>query len=146
MSSEIWIIDNDIEDRDLISEIVSELNIPNKILFFDNGKAVLKRLEHEEAAPFIIICDVNLPGMDGFELREKLLAAPNRKHHSVPFIFWTNSAYENQIVKAFKLYAHGFFIKESRFEDWKSTFIQIIQYWTKSKMPPKKDHADAPMK
>jgi len=146
VNDSIWIIDDDKDDHDLVREIVRELQIPNEVVFFNDARAVLQQLEDEKFAPFIMICDVNLPGMDGFELREKLLATPNKKHHSVPFIYWTNAAVEKQIDRAFKLYAHGFFIKEARFEDWKKTFIQILEYWRNSKMPSKKDNQDIALK
>ena len=112
----VWIVDDDGEDHELIQEIFEELRINNPLKFFNGAKPMLNALEKEEIAPFIIFCDVNLPGMDGFQLREKLLATPNNKFHSVPFIFWSTAASEDQIRKSFELRAHGFFIKESKYQ------------------------------
>ena len=92
-----------------------------------------------------MICDVNLPGTDGFELREEMLQTPNMKFHSVPFIFCSTYANNQQIEKAYRLRAHGFFIKEGEFNEWKKSYAAIIQYWHKSKMPPKNDEYDKPM-
>ena len=82
--------------------------------------------------------------MSGFELREKLLAAPNAKFHSVPFIFWSLAPSEAQIQQAYQLKVHGFFIKETTYEEWRETLAQIIKYWQKSKMPSKKDRPATP--
>lgn len=141
----VWIVDDDGEDHELIEEIFEELRFNNPLKFFNGAKSMLNALDKEEVAPFIIFCDVNLPGMDGFQLREKLLATPNNKFHSVPFIFWSTVASEDQIRKSFELRAHGFFIKESKFQDWKTTFIHIIEYWRRSRMPSKADKPDKPL-
>ena len=141
----IWVIDDDGEDHELIEEIIKELKFKNPLKFFNGAKSMLNALDKEDSAPFIIICDVNLPGMDGFQLREKLLATPSNKFHSVPFIFWSTQASEAQIRKAFDLRAHGFFIKDARYEDWKVSFTHIIEYWRRSRMPSKEDKPDKPL-
>lgn len=140
----IWIVDEDGEDHVLIQEIFRDLDFKNELVLFTSAKDLLARLDGAEEAPFIIISDANLPGMGGFELREALLAAPNKKFHSVPFIFWSVAPSEAQIQKAFELKAHGFFLKEASYEEWRKSLLTIIQYWQKSKMPSKKDQPAAP--
>lgn len=142
----IWIVDDDRDDHELVKEIFDEAKIPNELVFFNGAGPLLARLETETHAPFIIICDVNLPGIDGFQLREKLLERPSKKFHSVPFVFWSTYASEAQIDKAYKLRAHGFFIKELGYKEWKESLLGIIRYWSKSKMPSKKDAPDPPMR
>ena len=146
LQDEIWIIDDDRDDHELVLEIIAELQIPNKVKFFDGAEPFLKQLQEVPIAPFIILCDVNLPGTDGFQVREKMLKEANKKYHSVPFIFWSSTASERQIEKAYKLHAHGFFVKETNYNEWKESFITIIKYWRKSNMPAKVDAPDVPLK
>ena len=134
----IWLIDDDLDDHEIVGEIVRELALPNELVFLSGAKETMAKLDEVDELPFIIICDVNLPKIDGFQLREKMLASPSTKSHSVPFIYWSSYASEVQIRKAYDLSAHGFFIKEGNFKDLKETFIQIVRYWQKSKMPQKK--------
>jgi CheY-like chemotaxis protein len=141
----IWIVDDDKDDHELVREILAESNYSNKVEFFHGATPVLNKLADIKEAPFIIISDINLPGMDGFELREKLLNTPDKKFHSVPFIFWSTHASEAQIDRAFKLRSHGFFVKEPNFQEWKKSFLGIIEYWSKSKMPSKREGPDPPL-
>jgi CheY-like chemotaxis protein len=134
----VWLIDDDRDDQDMVTEVFHELGLTNPLVFLSTGPEALKMLEEVPAAPFIIIADVNLPKMDGFELRKRMLEHPSKKMHSVPFIFWSTSASEEQITKAFDLSAHGFFIKEANFEELKATFVGILRYWLKSRMPSKR--------
>ncbi|MBO9571383.1 MAG: response regulator [Chitinophagaceae bacterium] len=133
----IWIIDDDTDDHDLVKDVCRELGLKNKLVFLTGATQALEKLKKISVAPFIIICDVNLPQIDGFSLREKMLADPSKKMHSVPFIFWSTSASEQQITKAYALSAHGFFIKEHSYQELKASFAGIINYWRKSKMPEK---------
>jgi DNA-binding NarL/FixJ family response regulator len=140
----IWIVDGDRDDHVLIQEIFRDLDFKNELVLFTNAKDLLARLDDAEEAPFIIISDANLPGTGGFELREQLLSAPNKKFHSVPFIFWSVAPSEAQIEKAYELKAHGFFLKEATYEEWRQSLLNIIMYWQKSKMPSKKDQPASP--
>lgn len=144
MEGPIWIVDEDIEEHELIRDIFKDLKIQNTLVLFTHPEDLLVHLDIAEEAPFIIISEVNLPGMSGFDLREKLLATPNAKFHSVPFIFWSLAPSEAQIYRAYQLKVHGFFVKESTYEEWRQSLAQIIQYWQKSKMPSKKDRPAAP--
>ena len=141
----IWIVEDDADDHDLIRHLFKELNWPCSLELFATGEQMLERLESSSAAPFMIITDVNLPKIDGFALREKMLQTPNNKFHSVPFIFWSTHASEAQVRHAFELMAHGFFRKEPTFEQWKITLAKIIDYWISSLLPSKEDKYDKPM-
>jgi DNA-binding NarL/FixJ family response regulator len=133
----VWIIDNDSDDREMVEDVWKELNLKNELVFLENAEETMKLLDTADESPFIMICDVNLPKTNGFELREKILATNLKKFKSVPFIFWSTHATETQITKAYDLAVHGFFIKDNTFGELKKTFTYIINYWVKSKMPSK---------
>ena len=102
--------------------------------FFKSAEEVLAHMKsHPNEPPFIIISDVSLGKMDGFQLRQSLINDTSKKYKSIPFIFWSVKSSEEQIRKAYDLSAHGFFIKENTVQEMKKTFITIIEYWFKSK-------------
>lgn len=133
-TSPVFIVDDDQDDREFLEQAWKELGYENPLIFFNNGEEVLKYLKAEEIVPFLILCDVNLPKMDGFELK-KAIEGSIVKHKSIPFVFWSNFAAKAQIQKAYDLAANGFFIKETKFEDIKKSLVEIYQYWQKSKVP-----------
>jgi CheY-like chemotaxis protein len=136
-SQAVWIIDGDLDDQEVVKHVWQELKLPNELVFLESAEQVIKTLEHVDCAPFIIICELNLPGTDGFELRHIMLEKNRKRFNSVPFIYWTQQASEQQIEKAYDLSAHGLFIKDPEFNQLKDTFTSIINYWLKSKMPSK---------
>ena len=133
----VWIIDSDIEDHDIVQEAWNELGLTNDLIFLPTAELTLTRLLDVREAPFIIICGLNLSGITGFELRQRMLDAGSKLFRTVPFIFWSTEASETQITRAFDLSVHGFFIKENSMEEVKKTFTIIINYWFKSRMPSK---------
>src|SRR5947209_3252487 len=125
----VWIIDNDPEDQDIVKMIWEQLGLPNELVLINNAEDAFERLSKALRAPFIIICAVNLPGMNGFALRQRLLDTHAKKFKSVPFIFWTSHITEEQVTEAFELAVHGLFIKEGSYNEMKDTFATIVHYW-----------------
>lgn len=131
----IYIVDDDEDDTEIVLEVWKQLKYENQIHFFTNGAALIERLKSDSHIPFIIICDLNLPVKDGFEIRKTLLDDPKTRYKTVPFIFWSNSVSESQIKKAYDLAAHGMFVKGSTFDELKTTFTKIVDYWQTSLKP-----------
>ena len=121
--------------RKLCRKYGTDIGLENKLVFFNSEDELIERLNQDIHNPFLIICDINLPRMNGFEIREKLLSDPETRYKTVPFIFWSNSASKSQIKKAYDLAAHGMFIKGSSMEELKKTFTRIVDYWEVSLKP-----------
>ena len=131
----ILIVDDDDDDRQLLQDAWTELGFPNTLFFFNAGEEVLNYLSTEKTIPFLILCDVNIPKMDGFELKAKLLEDASMNYVSIPFVFWSAEVSKKQIQKAYDLGVNGFFVKGSSFEEIKQSLVDIVNYWQKSKVP-----------
>src|SRR5687767_11454502 len=131
----ILIVDDDDDDKQLLEDAWDELKYPNKLIFFKNGPDVLDYLMASEHQPFLILCDVNIPKMDGFELKEKILNNGETRYKSIPFVFWSSMISNAQIQRAYDLGVNGFFIKDSNFNGLKESLVDIVNYWAKSKVP-----------
>ncbi len=134
-SAPILIVDDDLDDQEFIQEAWKELHYSNPLIFFTDPKDVLNFLRKEKIIPFLIISDVKLHKMDGFEFKKKLFEDTSLNYKSIPFVFFSNSASKTQIQKSYDLGSNGFFIKGSNMKEIKETFESIIEYWKKSKVP-----------
>ena len=92
---------------------MDELNVGLPVLFFKRGDQLIDYLNSNKPSPFLIICDVNLPKMDGFILRERTIKDSSISQASIPFIFWSGTATKQQVKRAYELSSHGFFIKKT---------------------------------
>lgn len=130
----IYIVDDDSDDEDLVKEAFEELGITREVKFFRTAEGVLNELKND-VVPFMILSDVNLPRMDGFQLREKILNETSITDKSIPFIFWSTSASEAQVKRAYDLSAHGFFLKGRTFKELKEKIHEMVKYWSDSLAP-----------
>ena len=118
----------------MVQDIWQDLNFANKLELFSTSDQLIERLG-ENVNPFIIISDVNLPKIDGFELRQRLADLPGIRYKSIPFVFWSTSASDEQIKKAYDSGGHGFFIKGSTYNEIKDSLNIIMIYWKNSRSP-----------
>ena len=131
----ILIVDDDADDRELLQDAWNELEFAHPLVFLATGEEVLRHLKNEKISPFLILCDVNIPKMDGFALKAKILEDKTTNYRSIPFVFWSSQASTVQIQKAYDLGGNGFFIKDNNFDGLKQSLIDIVSYWLKSQTP-----------
>jgi CheY-like chemotaxis protein len=130
----VIIVDNDEEDWEIIQDAWADLRDNNELIFMSKGSDVMDYMESDNKIPFLILCDVNLNGMSGFDLKEKLYNSSSN-YASIPFIFWSSAVSHAQIERAYDLGANGFFLKENTLAEIKQTLIDIIRYWKKCVVP-----------
>lgn len=133
----ILIVDGDKDEWEFLQDAWEGLEYPNELIFFSDAEEVLSYLKKEKIIPFLIICDINLHKMNGFELKKKLLEDNLINYKSIPFVFFSNTATKAQIEKSYDLGSNGFFIKGKSMEEIKNTLIDIVNYWGRSKTPNK---------
>ena len=68
----IILIEDDLDDQGILSDVFKELNYENEIIFFSDSQEALDFLTATKVEPFIIFSDINMPKLSGAELREKV--------------------------------------------------------------------------
>lgn len=126
----IVLVEDDEDDVEIFNEVLKELNIPNKLVSFTNPDDAYHFLDKSTEQPFIIVSDVNLPGMSGLEFKNKLDTNENLRKKSIPFIFYSTSAEKKYISTAYlSLTVQGYFRKADNIRDIKNQLRIIFEYW-----------------
>ena len=134
-SGPILIVEDDHDDQNLLEEVFASLNISNELKFFDNGKTALDYLYTTADKPFLILSDVNLPGMSGPDLKKSINEDEKLRRKSIPFVFLTTSADPRSVAEAYELMVQGYFQKANKISDLKLMVNMIVEYWMESKSP-----------
>lgn len=134
-NGEIIIIEDDKDDQELFSDIFQSLNYSNKVLFFSDGEEALQYLQQPDTEPFLIISDINLPRLNGFELRERVFTNEKLSKKCIPYIFFTTSVSRQSVINAYAFSAQGFFIKPTKFSELEEVITSIISYWKRCYSP-----------
>lgn len=131
----IIFVEDDADDRYIYQEIFERLGISDRLRFFKEGKELLGYLQKTSDKPLIIFCDINMPRMDGLQLRRHLNDDEKLRRKSIPFVFFSTAATIDQVKEAYDLTVQGFFVKEHNFSETQTTLKMIIDYWSKCKHP-----------
>lgn len=134
-NGEIIIIEDDEDDRAIFSAILDELNYGNTIVFLKDAFEALDYLREPDTKPFLILSDINMPKMSGFELRNKIFDDPELKDKCIPYIFFTTSSSPRSIAEAYQMSIQGYFQKGDNYSSYKNTLAKIIDYWKESMTP-----------
>lgn len=101
-STKILIADDDAMVRATVSRILEMFG--HKVTIVSDGYGVLEEIDDSYD---VIILDINMPDMDGFETLDKL----NELQYQVPVLFLTGAASMDYAVKAINLGAYDFITK-----------------------------------
>jgi len=128
-------IDDDEDDHEIITAVCEKLGIRKYLKCFRDGEAALEFLRVSNEYPSVILCDVNMPKITGFELRKTINANNTLRERSVPFIFYSTAAEYREVQKAYRMTVQGFFLKGTTFEETERTLKVILDYWLLCKHP-----------
>ena len=131
----IIFIEDDIDDQELFAEVFKELDYKNEILFFGDSELALEHLINNRIEPFIVFSDINMPKLNGMELREKIHNNEDLRLKCTPYLFFSTSSEQQHVIDAYSKSVQGFFVKPNSFTDLKKTLKIIIDYWKECVSP-----------
>ena len=131
----IIVVDDDHEDHLIIQDAFREVLVDQRLILFDRATDFLEFLRTTAEQPFIIFCDINMPGMNGIEMRNEIVTDPYLRETSIPFVFYSTAANPQQIRMAYELTVQGFFQKPASYSELVEMLRLIVKYWKVSRHP-----------
>jgi CheY-like chemotaxis protein len=131
----VIIIEDDADDRLLLEETFKKLKYPNRIIFFPDGQSALDFLNATDITPFLILSDINLPKLDGFQLRNKIRMDAQLQIKCIPYLFFSTASSQRSVVDAYSLSVQGFFVKQTSVAEMEKTITVIMEYWSRCVSP-----------
>ena len=136
----IIVIEDDLEDQEILHEIFENLGYKNKISYFIDGNEALEYLNKSDVQPFLILSDINMPKLNGFELRNKVFTNSQLQEKCIPYLFFTTGANKKAVSDAYAMSVQGFFLKPSTIPQLQETVRKIIEYWKECIAPSSYDY------
>ena len=131
----IIIIEDDLDDQEALTDIFRELNYTNEVLFFSDSLKALDYLTNTDVEPFLVLSDINMPKLNGMELREKVHNNEDLRMKSIPYLFFSTSAEQKHVIDAYSRSIQGFFIKPGSHAKLKDIIRKIVEYWQECESP-----------
>ena len=125
----IVIVDDDSNDAEVMDAAIKELGIPNETRIMISAQDALDYLHTTQEKPFIILCDIRMPGMDGLAFRSSISNNEHLRKKSIPFIFFTGIVSQGIVNTAYDMNVQGFYQKSTGYEGIKDQLLTIFMYW-----------------
>jgi CheY-like chemotaxis protein len=109
-----------------------DARVPNRLHCVTDGEAAiafLKRTgEHTQAPrPDLVLLDVHLPKMDGFQVLEAIKADPELKN--IPVVVVSGDIHEGDIKRAYELQASSFLMKPQEVDEYFAAIRSLKELW-----------------
>ena len=138
-SGPIIVLEDDADDKSIFEEILQDLEITNKLIWFTKTAETLEYLKTTSEQPFIIFSDINLPVQNGIDFKKELDNDEQLRKKSIPFVFYSTSVDQKTVNDAYtKMTVQGFFQKKNTYNELKETIRLIVAYWEECKHPNSK--------
>lgn len=116
------------DDADMMAQLASELGTYFKLVKYNNGAEGYNGVM--ETKPAMVVCDVMLPDMDGYEIVGKLKKDP--AFENTPVIMLTALDDVNHQIKGYKAGADDYMVKPCNYHLLLARAIQLIT-WAKAR-------------
>jgi CheY-like chemotaxis protein len=125
----VIIIEDDEDDQEFLKIVFEKLDYPNEIVFFSDGQSALDYLDHPSILPFLILSDINMPKLNGFDLRNKLKTDADLAVKCIPYLFFSTALNQRMVIDAYSISVQGFFVKPDSLPELEKTISVMMEYW-----------------
>ena len=125
----IIVIEDDADDQHLLTTVFTELDYSNEIVFFEDGEKALAYLKQDGIFPFLILSDINMPKLNGFELKSMVQTNDDLSAKCIPYLFFTTSVNRAAVYDAYTMSVQGYFLKPVSYKELLQTMRVIVEYW-----------------
>jgi len=137
----IVLVEDDHNDAEVITAAIHEIGIPNKIQVLHDAREAFDYLMQTDEQPFVILCDIRMPLMDGLSFRKNICENEFLRKKSIPFVFYTGLVSQEMVNEAYDMDVQGFYLKAKSYEGVKDQLQSILRYWSQC-LHPNRDLGD----
>jgi CheY-like chemotaxis protein len=139
--AQILLVEDNQDDYDATVRSLKKNHLINPVHWCKNGQEALdylKSKETESQKPSLILLDLNMPGIDGRQVLERIKADP--KLRSIPVIILTTSSDSKDVEQCYNIGASTYIQKPVSFEGLTEAIRTMKDYWFSVAILPNNDN------
>lgn len=125
------VVDDSPQDQLLAQEAFEHLCPECVLTCAGSGREALALLQHQDFQVDVVLLDLNMPGMSGFELLREMKKDPRLVR--IPVVILSTSSAQQDISEAYTLHASSYLVKSSSFAEFLSQIEKFLDYWQSSR-------------
>jgi CheY-like chemotaxis protein len=135
---DILLVDDSENDVALARKALAAVSFVNRLQVVHDGLEALAYLRRqppyqEATRPNIVLLDINMPRLNGFETLEAIKADPALR--ALPVIMLTVSSRDEDIIKSYRRGACTYVRKPLEFSEFVEAMQRLELYWTLGTIP-----------
>ncbi len=127
------LVDDNLQDRMLAQEAFEQLCPACILTCVESGRAALDFLQSGLVQPDVVLLDLNMPGMTGFEVLQEMKR--DARLVRIPVVILTTSGVQQDIEQAYTLHASSYLVKSASFTSFLQQLEKVLEYWRTSQTP-----------
>lgn len=131
-SLSILLIDDDEIERMKFKQVSKKTEFISTFFEAKNGENAITLLKNTQPSFDLIVTDLHMPIMNGFEFLKKL--KKNRKFKNIPVVVMSSSQDDKDLKKCFNIGISGYFTKSLKSSEYISNVVSLLNYWQKSEL------------
>lgn len=129
----LLLIDDSFVDRHLAELVFAEYAHLCTVTTAASGSTALEGMLASGAVlPDVVLLDINMPGLSGFEVLTAMKGHPQLVR--IPVVMLTTSSHDRDITQAYTLHASSYLIKSVNFQDFVAQVEGFLDFWTKTRL------------
>jgi CheY-like chemotaxis protein len=132
-SKPILLVEDDDVDAITTKRALKEIKVSNELIHKLDGEDGLSYLKDCNTKPCVILLDLNMPKMNGFEFLREIKNDDNLK--KIPVIVLTTSDTDQNILDSYQLGVAGYITKPVDYHQFVESMKTVDMYWTLSRLP-----------
>ena len=142
MSGPKWILltEDNANDADLAIRALAIGETRAEIVVARDGAEALDCLHHhgkgseKRGNPAVVLLDLKMPRVDGFEVLEEMRADAQLKQ--IPVVVFTSSREVRDVTRCYQLGANAYVVKPMDFQQYVEALKGVTLFWTVTNEPP----------
>ena len=139
--AKVLLVEDDPNDVELTLSALAENNLANEVVVARDGEEALEYLfrrgvykSREAGNPAVVLLDLKLPKVDGFEVLRQLKADPHLR--TIPVAVLTSSREEQDLMRSYDLGTNAYVVKPVEFQIFIEAVRELGFFWTIVNHPP----------
>ncbi|SMB85630.1 response regulator [Deinococcus hopiensis] len=129
------LIDDNVADHHLAQEAFGELCPECTLTCYTNGREALHALRRGTVQAEVILLDINMPVMNGFDVLRELKR--DLQLVTLPVVMLSTSSNKGDVDMAYTLHASSYFVKATDFDGFIAQIDAFLAYWRQAQLAPK---------
>ena len=133
-SVDVLLVEDNEGDVELVRAALSETRGGINLCVVTDGLEAMRTLRDRRFRPRLIILDLNIPGMSGYDVLREVKA--DQDLCAIPVVIFTSSAASKDVRTSYELHASSFVRKPADVDDFFAVIAGMERYWTQTATLP----------